>query len=369
METRAAATPEPIGWEGRIGDFLPLAIVNLLLTILTLGIYRFWAKTRVRRFLWERTSFMGEPLEYRGRGIEKFIGALIVFAVLLVPLVGFSLFVGPAIARGEIGLVVLLYMILYFGLLYLFGVGLYRAQRYMFSRTAWRGIRGGMTHGGWSYGLLFVGMLLLQIVTLGFASPYAATRLWNARMNDASFGSAPVVAAAEWRPVYRKFLFAWLGALAIYFGIFGLSMAYIVYGGSFLGLGPSSQPPDPTAVFALVLKVYALLIVAGIAIALLMLSYHAALMRELFGKTRIATLGLRFDATTGDFLKFYLGNIAIVVLTLGFGLIVMPFRIWGFYVRHLATVGTLDVDRLLQTSLDAPVQGDGLADAFDASAF
>lgn len=368
MDTDTTATPEPIGWEGRIGDFIPLAIVNLLLTIVTLGIYRFWAKTRVRRFLWERTSFMGEPLEYRGRGIEKFIGALIVFAVLLVPLVGFSLFASAAIARGEIGTVVLLYTILYLGLLYLFGVGLYRAQRYMFSRTAWRGIRGGMVHGGWRYGLLFVGMLLLQIVSLGFASPYVATRLWNARMNDAMFGSAPVVAEAEWRSVYRKFLFAWLGALAIY--IATLVAVFALFSSQLGAFVPGAPPPsDPTATFGLVLKLYGLFIVAGILIGLLLLSYHAALMRELFGKTRIATLGLHFDATTGDFLKFFLGNIAIVVLTLGLGYIVLPFRVWGFYASHLSTVGALDVDALLQTSLDAPVQGDGLADAFDAAAF
>ncbi|TRW14306.1 YjgN family protein [Glacieibacterium frigidum] len=368
MDTTAAATPEPIGWAGRIGDFIPLAIVNLLLTIVTLGIYRFWAKTRVRRFLWERTSFMGEPLEYRGRGIEKFIGALIVFAVLIVPLVGFSLFAGAAIARGDIGTVILLYTVLYFGLLYLLGVGLYRAQRYMFSRTAWRGIRGGMAHGGWRYGLLYLGMLLLQIVTLGFASPYVSTRLWNAQMNDASFGSAAVVADAEWRPIYGKFLFAWLGALVIYILTFVfMFMSFRSELGMFV---PGAPPPtDPTAAFGFILKLYGLLIGAAILISLLLLSYHAALVRELFGKTRIATLGLHFDATTGDFLKFFLGNIAIVVLTLGLGYIVLPFRVWGFYASHLSTVGTLDVDLLMQTSLAGPMQGDGLADAFDASSF
>ena len=57
------------GWTGGI---LLLAIKNAVLNILTLTIYRFWAKTDERRHLWRHTHFLGDPLEYTGVGKELF---------------------------------------------------------------------------------------------------------------------------------------------------------------------------------------------------------------------------------------------------------------------------------------------------------
>ena len=362
------AAAEPVRFDGRLSGFVGLALGNLLLTIITLGIYRFWAKTRVRRHLWERTLFQGEPLEYRGRGIEKFVGALIVAAVLIVPLIVLSMIAAFLIASKAIWAAVILYAVMYLALIWLIGVGIYRSQRYIFSRTAWRGIRGGMVNGGWTYGLLFLKLMLLSVVTLGFASPYVATRLWNARMKDAMFGSAQLGATANWRAVYSRFLFAWIGALVIYLVAIAVVMAAL--GPQLAAFKPGAPPPEHAdAMFGAILKLYGVLILASIAIGLLLLRYQAALLRELFGQTSLDTLGFRFDAAAGDLLKFALANFAIVIFTFGLGTILMPFRVWTFYVRHLSTVGSLDIDALLQTSLAAPVQGDGLADAFDAAAF
>lgn len=64
-------------YDGRLGELYVLFIKNLLLTIITLGIYRFWAKTRVRRYLWSHTSLFGDRFEYTGTGKELFLGFLI----------------------------------------------------------------------------------------------------------------------------------------------------------------------------------------------------------------------------------------------------------------------------------------------------
>lgn len=357
-----------LAFTGRWQPYLGLAIGNLVLTIVTIGIYRFWAKTRVRRHLWERTLFQGEPLEYFGRGVEKMVGAALVFVVLIVPLVIVSAIAAWLRSTGSIAGPFLIYVALYVGLLYLFGVGLYRAQRYLFSRTAWRGIRGGMRHGGWHYGARYLRLVLLQFITFGFASPFVATRLWNARMDDAMFGSVPVSATAEWRPIYGRFLAAWIGSLVVY--IVAAAAIFALFGSELAAFRPGASPPaDPKALLGVFVRVYAIFFLAGFVIALLMLRYYAALLRQLFGATRVGGLGFAFDAGAPQLLRFTLGNLALIALTLGVGVIMMPYRIWSFYVRHLATTGYLDPDSLGQTELAAPVQGDGLADAFDAAAF
>ncbi len=159
-----------------------------------------------------------------------------------------------------------------------------------------------------------------------------------------------------------------LGALLIY----GLAVAGVVveFGSQLAHLKPGAGPvADPKSVIGLILQLYGIIIVAGLAAGLLMLSYHVALLRELFGSLRLSTLGFRFDATTADMVRFLLGNIALIVFTLRLGYLMMPFRIFQFYTRHLATLGWLDTDDLAQTTLTGPGQGDGLADAFDAAAF
>ena len=77
-------------FEGNWQDFAKIALPNLLLTIVTLGVYRFWATTRERRYLWSRTRFVDENLEWAGTGMELFIGFVMVFVLFGIPYFGLS---------------------------------------------------------------------------------------------------------------------------------------------------------------------------------------------------------------------------------------------------------------------------------------
>lgn len=114
---------------GNWREFASIAFTNLLLTIVTLGIYRFWAKARERRYLWSRTRFIDDRLEWTGTGLEMFIGFLIVMAALVPVLLIFQFGVQALILRGEFGLGFLIGGALYAGLFFLFGVAVFRALR------------------------------------------------------------------------------------------------------------------------------------------------------------------------------------------------------------------------------------------------
>ena len=64
-----------------------LSVKNALLGLITLTIYRFWAKTNVRKHVWSCIHINGEPLEYTGTGKELFIGALIILFLIFLPFV------------------------------------------------------------------------------------------------------------------------------------------------------------------------------------------------------------------------------------------------------------------------------------------
>src|SRR5215212_11699482 len=90
-----------VRFTGNWREYLPIAATNALLIIATLGIYRFCATARQRRYLWSRTHVIDDSLEWSGTGKEMFIGFLIVVAILL-PFFLFIQFLFPAlVARGK----------------------------------------------------------------------------------------------------------------------------------------------------------------------------------------------------------------------------------------------------------------------------
>src|SRR3990170_1067588 len=75
----SAKTPSSVhalSFHGSGGSLLKLYIVNNILSMMTLGIYWFWGKTKIRQYLYSQFEFMGERLHYTGTGRELFVGGI-----------------------------------------------------------------------------------------------------------------------------------------------------------------------------------------------------------------------------------------------------------------------------------------------------
>lgn len=365
-EALESRRPAPaVQFSGLAGDFFLIQLGNLALTIVTLGIYRFWGKAKYRRYLWSRTTLDGDPLDYTGTGLELFIGAVLVILLVSIPFGILSLVLPMLVPDKDLALAIT-QGILVFVIYWLVGVGQYRSWRYLFSRTSWRGIRSGMTEQGIAYGNFSFGLTLLQLVTLGLATPWTTTRRWNRLVRDVRIGSFALSAEAESRALWAPFLLVWV-AVAL--------PAIALIGWFAWKFGPmlseaSPAPGDPTALLLAIGGLYLGFIVIGLVGAMLFANYQAAYLKETFCKTRLGeTMALRIDVTTWEIIRYYLGNIALVVLTAGLGTMLLPYRYWAFMARRLWIDGDYDERDLAQTSLAGPGQGDGLVDAFDVSSF
>jgi uncharacterized membrane protein YjgN (DUF898 family) len=98
------------------------------------------------------------------------------------------------------------------------------------------------------------------------------------------------------------------------------------------------------------------------------LCWYAKYYREAAAHTKLGDLEFAFDATTLQWLGLFLGNLALAVVTLGFGLTYWGYRNWAFMVRHLHVYGTVDLSALTQSTTHAPREAEGFADAFDVGA-
>ena len=343
-------------FEGRWQSYAPIAFTNLLLTIVTLGIYRFWGKARTRRYLWSHTRFIDDRLEWSGTGVELFKGALMALVVIVLPLVLLNTLAQSLVLHGQQVLGGILLMAQFIALFLLVGVALFRSLRYRLSRTYWRGIRGGSADPGLRYGWSYLWKNAAGYFTGGLLMPWAMVALWNERWNGMSFGPFHFAADGRVAGLMRRFLLCYLAPLV------GGVVVVVIAAASMSGTAnPSAFGPMIVGAMVGVLAIYVIF-------GLVVMAYYAKFFRQMVGATSLGTLGFGFAATTTDWLKLLLGDIALVLVTLGIGAVFLDYRHWKFFVTHLEAYGEIDPEALTQSDMPELRQGEGLLDAFDMGA-
>jgi len=168
---------------GNEGAYWRLRIKGAALVVVTLGIYRFWLATDVRRFLWSNTEISGDTLEYNGLATELLIGFLFALAILV------PLYMVFALVALELDLVAVAPALIGFVLLVLLGeYALYRARRYRLTRTVFRGLRFDQHGSPWRYAVYALVCWGLVIVTLGLAYPWTQAFIERFKMRNTSYG-------------------------------------------------------------------------------------------------------------------------------------------------------------------------------------
>jgi uncharacterized membrane protein YjgN (DUF898 family) len=172
-----------------VGDrraYWRLLVRGAVLLALTLGIYRFWFATDVRRYLWSNTEVAGHSLEYSGTAFELLMGFLIAITLLIPVYLGLFL---AALSLGDAGgLVSLLALPLLF---FLGQFAIYRARRYRLTRTVFRGIRCHQTGSALRYAVCASFWWSLIVLTLGLAYPFAQARLERFKLRHTHYGNLP----------------------------------------------------------------------------------------------------------------------------------------------------------------------------------
>ena len=214
------APPPQIGarFTGGVRPFWLLLIRGAVLLMVTLGIYRFWLATDVRRFLWGNTEVAGDGLEYVGTARELLLGFLIAIALLVPVNVMFFL---AAFAGGIIGQ---LSGVLALGALALLGqFAVYRARRYRLTRTIYRGIRFHQTGSAWRYAICAVFWWGLTMLTLGLAYPWAQASLERLKLRNTYYGDLQGRFAGSGTRLFFRGVLLWFVVVAPF--VFGMMIA------------------------------------------------------------------------------------------------------------------------------------------------
>ncbi len=129
-QRRQPARVATLQFTGEGGEYFRIWIVNLLLTLVTLGVYSAWAKVRKTRYFWQNTRLDGHAFDYHGSPRAILLGRMIALLLLAAYAIGFE------VSRTA-GLATIIVLLIAGPWLFM------RAQRFKLVNTSWRGLRFG----------------------------------------------------------------------------------------------------------------------------------------------------------------------------------------------------------------------------------
>ncbi|HEV8584587.1 MAG TPA: YjgN family protein [Methylomirabilota bacterium] len=217
----AAAAPtagsrHPI-FRGSGSALFGLHVVNALLTLVTLGWYFFWAKVRVRNYLWSQTEFEGDRFAYHGTGREMLVGFLKAALFFIVPITLLNLVpelleAPPAVQFAAKSAVFVL------GAVFV-PVAIVGARRYRLSRSSWRGIRFSLRASTRAFIGLWIRGWLLTSLTVGLYYPVFVTNQHRFLTSNTWFGSQRFAFDGRGRDLF----WTWVGTIVLFLPTLGLS--------------------------------------------------------------------------------------------------------------------------------------------------
>jgi uncharacterized membrane protein YjgN (DUF898 family) len=299
---------------GTLADLYLLAFKNIALSIFTLGLYRFWGRTQVRKYLWSNLLLWDEPLEYNGTGGELFWG-FVKALLVLVPFVGLFAIASLAARNSEAARVAIVVPFELAILFVVFYAG-FSARRYRLSRTLWRGIRFGQQGSAGEFAALCMKNLLLSALTLGFYLPYASMSQHAYVWNRTQLGNRDFQLRVRGGDMFGRFLWAWLLAVPT----FGLSLIW----------------------------------------------YFVGELRYVCSRLKLGRLEFELSLSTGEYLGFLLVNVLILILTFGLGQPIVVTRVIRFACERLQIRGREEWGQFAQGSARRPSSGEGLLSLLDA---
>lgn len=340
----------------QLGPMFKIVLTNLALTILTLGIYRFWGKTRLRQYLWGHVEVMGDRLEYTGTGKELFLGFLFVFIVILMPF--FTVIVVLQVTFADNQTVMgLVETVQTFVILFLIGAAIFRARRYRLTRTHWRGIYGNQTGSAMAYGLMIVGCYFLTAFSLGLAWPWCSVKLKSYEMKHTWLGDQQPEFSPQTKKLYGPFLIAWF---------FGLLYFAALIAGFFSLVNITGPEGVEEAAFILMLVFgFYLGMIPGTAI---FLWYRGKAYNHFVSSTKFINHDVTSAITGAGFMGLTVGNMLIMLFSLGLAAPFVYRRYLNFVENRVGLSGDGDFSILMQSEIGKPTRGEGLADAFDVGA-
>ena len=351
----------PFSFNGKAGEYFGIWIVNILLSVITLGIYSAWAKVRTKRYFYGNTKLDGSSFAYLASPIQILKGRLIAFAFFAV----------YATATSIWPITIWLFFILMF---LIAPWAIVRSRAFNAHYSAYRNVRFGYTGGLGEAFKIYILLPIANILTLGGAIPFSAHRADRFFVDKSTYGRTKLTYGGKSGTYYRIYgmtlLMGW--PVILLFGAFTLFSLWFSL--QTIGLDPGEIEQDMANYIdslAALLSPYAAWIPPFIVIAVILwiiASSYLTTRRQnyLFNSTMIGPHELKLDLSLWRVLWIRFTN--LIVITLSFGLMIpwATIRMTRYQVEQMRLVAKDDLDTLIgEQQVKTGAYGDELGEGMD----
>jgi uncharacterized membrane protein YjgN (DUF898 family) len=310
-ELSATGSSHKLNFRGQGRTYFGIFIINRLLSIITLGIYYFWAKIKERRYLYNQTEFDGDSFDYHATGLELLFAWLkvAVFALIILGVQYLQMLYPGEVTSYIAG------FILYLIILFVTPIALVLTQRFRYSRSSWRGIRFSFRGKIKEFMRIYVPGLILTSLTLGIYYYYLHFKTRDYHINHTYFGDTKCGFDGNSSDLFKKFLLAIVLSLFT-FGIYWWWFA-------------------------------------------------AERHRYYWSHTYFENIRFRSTIEGGPLFWLKLTNLLLIVFTIGLGYPYAVIRETRFIFDNLYLEGELDFQLIVQDAKSPSAVGEEIADALD----
>ena len=291
-----------LSFTGSAGEYFGIWIVNILLTIITLGIYSAWAKVRRNRYFYGNTVLLGRAFDYHAKGMQIFIGRLIVFGYLVV----YNILLAVFPVAGIILAVVVLFFVPWL---------IMRGLRFGARVTSYRNIRFDFVGRMGGAFVAFMAGPVIAVLSLGILVPLASRWMYRYIGNNLRYGGRSFATDPRLGEIYKTWLFS---ALIVILGLLIIGAVVIANLSLLVALidGTTTVAPELQAslFFLGVIGYIAVFLSFGIAA----LFYRAGVRNIAWSATVFDDRhALRSDLPRLGYVWVAISNVVVTIVTLG----------------------------------------------------
>jgi uncharacterized membrane protein YjgN (DUF898 family) len=344
----ASYPPQQLRFTGTGASYFGIWIVNLLLTLITFGIYSAWAKVRRLQYFDRHTELAGSSFDFHGSPQRILIGRIIAFVMLVV----YNLSV-----RLQSVWTLVVIAVLAAALPWL----LRNSFRFRLYNTSWRGTRfhfRGSVAGAYRVFLLNG---FLSLITLYLMLPFAHQRLKAYQHDNSWFGQTRCSFHARPGQFYLLYLMLLAGmlVLGIVFMASGLGTAL----GALFQMQKHAGQIDPRALLKAVLVLYGALLLIGVLIGPV---FHALMTNLVWNNTRLGEHRIECNVKPLGLIWITLSNLVMVIVTLGMFIPWAMVRQARYQLESVRLVPASDLQEFVEASPeDVGAIGAEATSAFD----
>lgn len=333
-----------VEFSGKPGEYFKLWTVNLLLTVLTLGVYGAWAKVRNNQYMYGHTYIDGHRLSYLARPLQILKGRLIALAIFAIYTL--SVKFEPRLA----GILILLFILAFPWLMV-------QSVRFAMRMTAYRNIRFSFSGNYVGAFKVFILLPVVSLITFGLAFPWVLKKTHQYVYGNITYGGKPAQLNTAASDYYGAILIG-IAMTTVISGILGILV---------LAVGDLVSDEESGSGF---LMLFGIAYVVGYFVIVFGVSGYvqATLRNHIYNNLSVKGVA-SFESSVSQmgYLWLSLTNGILLALTLGLAYPVTQIRKAKYLASGTRLVFMPGLDELMNTVSDGDTAlGEEASDLFDA---